>query len=253
MLLHSVTKHIKEQNWFSVFLELCILVIGVFIGIQVANWNDEQAEYKHERLLLGELRNEVVESIRQLKVKRNAFMQVERSGTRAIDYLDFGVDCGNDCWPVIVDFFHASQWQQLEVNRTTFDEMRRYGWPRNRQIIKSMEGYLRTSIAITTALNQEPAYRNLVRGLIPFAIHKFYWLNCYKLINGEEVYLETCPMGVPPDVSAAAIKDIKSNPLIHSSLTQWTGFSIVLISVMNSYIDSAESILPLIDKELEQN
>jgi hypothetical protein len=253
MILRSVTKHIKEQNWFSVFLELFILVIGVFIGIQVANWNDEQAEYKRERLLLGELRNEVVESIRLLKAKRDAFMQVERSGTRAIDYLDFGADCGNDCWPVIVDFFHASQWQQLVDNHATFDEMRRYGWPRNRQIIKSVEAYLRQSNELAGALKQEPVYRNLVRGLIPLAIHKSYWPNCYKLINGEEVYLEDCPMGVPPDVSAAAIKNIKSNPLIHSSLTQWTGFSNVLVASMNSYIDSAESVLPLIDKELEQN
>jgi hypothetical protein len=34
-------------------------------------------------------------------------------------------------------------------------------------------------------------------------------------------------------------------------LTQWTGFSTIVISSMSSYINSAESILSIIDKELE--
>ncbi|MFK8040995.1 hypothetical protein [Congregibacter sp.] len=32
----------KEQNWFAVLLDFGIVVIGVFIGIQVANLNDER-------------------------------------------------------------------------------------------------------------------------------------------------------------------------------------------------------------------
>ena len=40
MLLRRVTKHVKDQNWTAVGLDLVIVVIGVFIGIQVANFND---------------------------------------------------------------------------------------------------------------------------------------------------------------------------------------------------------------------
>lgn len=39
MLLRSITKHVREQNWFAVFIDFLIVVVGVFIGIQVANWN----------------------------------------------------------------------------------------------------------------------------------------------------------------------------------------------------------------------
>ena len=39
MLLRSVTKHVADQNWFAVFIDFLIVVVGVFIGIQVANWN----------------------------------------------------------------------------------------------------------------------------------------------------------------------------------------------------------------------
>jgi hypothetical protein len=33
---------VTEQNWVAVALDLAIVVLGVFIGIQVSNWNDER-------------------------------------------------------------------------------------------------------------------------------------------------------------------------------------------------------------------
>ena len=42
MLLRRITKHVKDQNWFAVGIDFVIVVIGVFIGIQVANWNDNR-------------------------------------------------------------------------------------------------------------------------------------------------------------------------------------------------------------------
>lgn len=44
MLLRRITNHVKEQNWFAVGIDFVIVVIGVFIGIQVANWNDAREQ-----------------------------------------------------------------------------------------------------------------------------------------------------------------------------------------------------------------
>lgn len=41
MLLRSAIQHVKSQNWFAVGIDFVIVVIGVYIGIQVSNWNDE--------------------------------------------------------------------------------------------------------------------------------------------------------------------------------------------------------------------
>ncbi|MEO1015114.1 MAG: hypothetical protein AAFX08_07995 [Pseudomonadota bacterium] len=43
MLLRRVMEHVRTQNWFAVFLDFVIVVGGVFIGIQVSNWNDARA------------------------------------------------------------------------------------------------------------------------------------------------------------------------------------------------------------------
>ena len=42
MILRRITEHVKAQNWFAVGLDFVIVVIGVFVGIQVSNWNQER-------------------------------------------------------------------------------------------------------------------------------------------------------------------------------------------------------------------
>ncbi len=58
MLLRRITKHIKDQNWFAVFVDFLIVVVGVFIGIQVANWNEERLNEKSQKLVHERLVND---------------------------------------------------------------------------------------------------------------------------------------------------------------------------------------------------
>jgi len=50
MRLRSITKNVKDQNWFAVWLDFFIVVSGVFIGIQLGNWNDA----RHTHLAFAE-------------------------------------------------------------------------------------------------------------------------------------------------------------------------------------------------------
>ena len=44
MLFRRIKAHVEKENWFAVFLDFCIVVVGVFIGLQVANWNEARSE-----------------------------------------------------------------------------------------------------------------------------------------------------------------------------------------------------------------
>ena len=59
MLLRRITKHVKDQNWFAVGIDFIIVVVGVFIGIQVANWNDAQGDRHRETLILQNIANDI--------------------------------------------------------------------------------------------------------------------------------------------------------------------------------------------------
>ncbi|MBT8448690.1 MAG: hypothetical protein KJO69_03320 [Gammaproteobacteria bacterium] len=58
MILRSVTKHINEQNWFAVWVDFVIVVVGVFVGIEVANWNEVQNERADEKVIIERLIDE---------------------------------------------------------------------------------------------------------------------------------------------------------------------------------------------------
>jgi hypothetical protein len=44
MILGRVTEHVKTQNWTAIGIDFVIVVVGVFIGIQVSNWNAARAD-----------------------------------------------------------------------------------------------------------------------------------------------------------------------------------------------------------------
>ena len=56
MILRRITEHLKTQNWTAVGLDLLIVVIGVFIGTQVSNWNQERVQKRETAQLLVELK-----------------------------------------------------------------------------------------------------------------------------------------------------------------------------------------------------
>lgn len=59
MLLRRVIQHVKAQDWFAVGLDFFIVVLGVFVGLQVQDWNDIRKERIEEHALLARLHDEV--------------------------------------------------------------------------------------------------------------------------------------------------------------------------------------------------
>lgn len=63
MILRSLMKHVNDQNWIAVFIDFMIVVVGVFIGIQVSNWNTARQEHNLEREYLGRLAEDLSRSV----------------------------------------------------------------------------------------------------------------------------------------------------------------------------------------------
>ena len=56
MILRRLATAARKQDWFTVLVEVCIVVVGLLIGLQINNWNEERsnrakAEAFSERLL----------------------------------------------------------------------------------------------------------------------------------------------------------------------------------------------------------
>ena len=70
VFLNKIAVHLREQNWFALAAEFVIVVAGVFLGIQAANWNEERQERKDEEQILTRLQAETATLLEVVRKER---------------------------------------------------------------------------------------------------------------------------------------------------------------------------------------
>jgi hypothetical protein len=90
MILRRITDAFHKQDWFTVFIETLIVVFGVFIGLQVNNWNEArrdriEAETSRERLI-ADLRAD----LDAFAIRRQWYEEVLEAALRVDDALRSG-------------------------------------------------------------------------------------------------------------------------------------------------------------------
>lgn len=63
MILSRVIAHVKAQNWTAVALDFVIVVAGVFVGLQVNNWNEARKDAALAQEYLQRLDADIASSI----------------------------------------------------------------------------------------------------------------------------------------------------------------------------------------------
>jgi len=58
MILRRIIAHFRKQEWTAIAIDFVIVVLGVFIGIQVSNWNAARVEAQKQEVYLERLRED---------------------------------------------------------------------------------------------------------------------------------------------------------------------------------------------------
>jgi hypothetical protein len=87
MILRRFTQHINEQNWFAVGLDLAVVVLGIFIGLQVTDWNQSRKDYRDGIYYLQALDAQVVNDIREAKKELEESEEFMSSSFEAVGIL----------------------------------------------------------------------------------------------------------------------------------------------------------------------
>jgi|GEM_PF-4034116 len=59
MILRRFVKHVTDQNWFAVGLDVLVVITGIFLGMQVTEWNEQRKETQREHLFLTQLNSDI--------------------------------------------------------------------------------------------------------------------------------------------------------------------------------------------------
>ena len=92
MILRRLSQSLKEQNWSAICVEFVLLVVGVFLGIQVANWNAARVDRMEYEAALGRLGAEIDINIAALDAFDPEIAKSLNLGSRALTVLQSCVD-----------------------------------------------------------------------------------------------------------------------------------------------------------------
>ncbi len=169
MLLRRFTQSLRDQNWTAITIEFVLLVVGVFLGIQVSNWNTERETRQKSAIFTERLQEDLrIESWRYqfllayytdvrdaTEATANAL-----SGTAHLTNRDF-----------LVNAYRATQYKQGASRRATYDEListGNIGLIEDRELLKlAVRAYSVATIDNMVQEGVESPYRALFRMSVP--------------------------------------------------------------------------------------
>jgi|GEM_PF-305828 hypothetical protein len=63
MIINRIASAIKRQDLSQIIIEIFIVVIGIFLGLQVTDWNEEREERVQEETILNRMHTEVYDGL----------------------------------------------------------------------------------------------------------------------------------------------------------------------------------------------
>ena len=124
MLLRSITKHVREQNWFAVALDFFIVVAGILIAFQITNWNEARGDEKLRVHYLERLQSDLTQTIDHFSANEGISQQKIETIDAFIANLNNQDTDENELIRTTTDYFSSgTPLFDFKVFRSTFDDL----------------------------------------------------------------------------------------------------------------------------------
>ena len=125
MILRRFAEALKQQNWAAISIEFVLLVLGVFLGIQVANWNQQRISDKQAEIFTARLHADLRIEAWSFEYLIQYYREVQANAERALAVLEGAPVAPNE--QLLIAAYRATQFQTGTTRRATYDEMRSTG------------------------------------------------------------------------------------------------------------------------------
>lgn len=220
MVIRRIRRHVVTHNWFAVFIDLVIVVVGVFLGTQANNWN----EARIERSAAADYRREIIADLKTNEVdlaSRQAYYRAVRShALSALAVVESRAT--RDSEQFLVDAYQASQVWSRPLTRAAYDEMVGAGLSRSigdKDMRARLTAYYTaikqfdvTALGVTT-------YRERSRRTMPYAVQEAIQHKCgdrvTTLPSGAQTATlpDRCALGLDSEAVAAASAKLRAAKL----------------------------------------
>ena len=172
MILQRLATSIRKQDWFTVLIETLIVVLGVFLGIQLGNWNAARAEQK----LAADYTVRLIADLEQdLSASQRLTSYYDAVTQNIVDTDAMLLLPDPDPKTLVGAAYRASEFMYTPRRRATWDQIVSSGdldlLP-NETIASGLSDYYKLDDAANDTIFrlQDTPYRRAVRSLIPLPV-----------------------------------------------------------------------------------
>ena len=257
MLLRRIKQHVASENWFAVFVDFVIVVVGVYVGIEVSNWNEARQEDARAAEYLERIRVDLVNDRAAASNRQKFWTAVIDYGEVAIRHAETGELYQDSVGQTVLAYFQASQVDPYASVSTTYDEMKaagELGLIRDAELRANLANYYvyANNLQAEHLFQYMPKYREYVRGKMPLAVQRFVWAECIGRLDGNQV-MEACELPLDEETGRALLHKLGGDTQIADSLRFW----ITNLSISSKLIDQnlllTKELLEHVDRSLAEH
>jgi hypothetical protein len=180
MLLRSLAGNLKAQNWATVSIELLVVTVGVFIGIQVSNWNENRLTIDRANVLTERLLSDLRLETRNIMVVYGYHEDVLANAERTLQALTGEKVVSNT--NLLIFAFRATQYSLRPNRRSNYDELIATGGISlitDKELQQAATDYFGSRLfEVVRKSGLESRYRSLLRETMPMTVHRKIRLAC---------------------------------------------------------------------------
>ena len=121
MILRRITEHLKHQHWTAIWIDLVIVILGVFIGTQVSNWNTERETRQKSAVFTERLKADLKVEAWSYEFLIDYNKDVLANARRALDALSEDRSLSDEQF--VISAYRATQYEFTDRRRATYDEL----------------------------------------------------------------------------------------------------------------------------------
>ena len=114
MILRRLTENLRAQNWTAITIEFLIVILGVFLGTQVSNWNEERLDRAATDKMLAQLAPELRSQIEFFDSSRTYYATTRAYADQAL--AGFDRDPRVSDAQFVIAAYQASQISGISIN-----------------------------------------------------------------------------------------------------------------------------------------
>ena len=204
MILRRITEHVKAQNWTAVAIDFLIVVVGVFIGIQVSNWNDAQGDKRIAREYIERIQEDLLANQVNLESRIGYYNGIKSHAIRALSALEGPHEELGEAF--LIDAYQASNVIATPIVRDAYDELLSVGAVNtvaDAQVRQHLANYYQTNTRVDIFLRKIPLYRDALRSAMPYDIQLKIRTLCRSIIIAAKTGLRSIslPEECEPDLT----------------------------------------------------